>query len=441
MIISARKLTVLLVIGALTPWLSAAEWKSHVVRQLGGTDGEVHIPARLQIVTEEINSVVLVPYLVYMPEKDRLLMLVTFQPGPTPAFHAMVITSEDHGTTWSEPAVVQRGADGAPTNGLGLSLSYLGQGELLLHLGDPGVRMFSRDYGANWGNPVPVQPTPEGKPFHVWDPLLVEYDDQSAAVTRLLETGWTIVQPPDKSPSCEQAYLRSSADKGRTWSECTRVPQWQHVSEVALLRTATGDLLAACRSSIPPRFAGETVDHHEGLGISVSKDGGHTWSAVKKLYDWGRHHPSLVLMPGGDVVMTYVVRMGYVDTPEGYPQFGIEAVVSHDHGQTWDLDHRYLLHRWEATMKGFNALYQSPQGVSSVLLPDGKMLTAFGTGYRSQGPGAGKHRRDIALVRWQLGEETLNDSSTMRDAPPASALRNFFDPVTGKPAAKQRNQE
>jgi hypothetical protein len=50
---------------------------------------------------------------------------------------------------------------------------------------------------------------------------------------------------------------------------------------------------------------------------------------VKKLYDWGRHHPSLLLMPNHDIVMTYVVRKGYVDMPDGYPQFGIEAVVSY----------------------------------------------------------------------------------------------------------------
>jgi len=58
------------------------------------------------------------------------------------------------------------------------------------------------------------------------------------------------------------------------------------------------------------------------------------------LYEYGRHHPSLVLMPDGDIVMTYVVRKGgYVDSKDGFPQFGVEAIVSHDHGRTWDLDH------------------------------------------------------------------------------------------------------
>jgi len=40
---------------------------------------------------------------------------------------------------------------------------------------------------------------------------------------------------------------------------------------------------------------------------------------VKKLYKFGRHHPSFVLMPGGEIVMTYVARKGYVETAKGYP--------------------------------------------------------------------------------------------------------------------------
>ncbi len=47
-------------------------------------------------------------------------------------------------------------------------------------------------------------------------------------------------------------------------------------------------------------------------------------------------------MPNGDMVMTYVVRKGYIDASDGYPQFGIEAVVSRDNGRTWDMDHRHL---------------------------------------------------------------------------------------------------
>jgi hypothetical protein len=211
------------------------------------------------------------------------------------------------------------------------------------------------------------------------------------------------------------------------------VPQWEGVSEAALLRAANRYHVAACRTDIPARSKGETLDHYEGLGISIFKDGGRTWSDVKKLYDWGRPHPSLVLMPNHDIVMAYVVRKGYVDTSDGYPQFGIEAVVSHDHGQTWDLDHCYLLHTWIGNRKGPNAWWASSQATSSVLLPKGIILTAFGTGYQSQpGKDGLPTPRDVGLVLWHLDDKPLTRDRAIRDAPFDSDLRNLVDPATSR---------
>ena len=174
---------------------------------------------------------------------------------------------------------------------------------------------------------------------------------------------------------------------------------------------------------------GTTLDHYEGLGVSISKDDGRTWSAVKKLYDYGRHHPSLVLMPNQDIVMTYVVRLGYVDDRNGFPQFGIEAIVSHDHGVTWDLDHRYLLHVWSGKRTGDTYWWPSSQSTSSTLLPDGTILTAFGTGYRIRaGKDSPQSPRDVGLVSWRLNPEPVNTESTIRDTPFDSDLRNVFDP-------------
>ncbi len=58
------------------------------------------------------------------------------------------------------------------------------------------------------------------------------------------------------------------------------------------------------------------IDHYEGLGISLSKDNGKTWSQIDRLYDYGRHHPSLLLLPNANILMTYVVRLGY-PCPQG----------------------------------------------------------------------------------------------------------------------------
>jgi hypothetical protein len=213
------------------------------------------------------------------------------------------------------------------------------------------------------------------------------------------------------------------------------------VNETALIRAKNGNIVAACRTDNPERFRTE-IDHYGGLGVSISKDNGRTWSKLNMLYQWGRHHASMVLLPGGDIVMTYVVRKGYVDAPDGFPQFGIEAAVSRDHGQTWDLDHRIILHTWAGNRKrtggkedgpGPQAWWASSQATSSVLLPDGSILTAFGTGYRSQpGPGNLPIPRDVGLVPWRLGDQPLSDDRTVRDAPFDSDVRNVLDPATGK---------
>ena len=207
------------------------------------------------------------------------------------------------------------------------------------------------------------------------------------------------------------------------------MPEWQAVSEVALLRAGNGDLVAACRTDMPRRMEGD-IDHAEGLGVSISKDNGRTWSAVERLYEWGRHHPAMILMPNGDIVMTYVVRRGYTADKDGFPRFGIEAITSRDHGRTWDLDHRYILHSWTGKRKGDDTYWwPSSQATSSVLFADGSILTAFGTGYRVGTQATyPPSPRDVGLIQWRLNPEAVNDDRTIRDAAFDSELRNVFDP-------------
>jgi hypothetical protein len=413
-------------------WSSQArEWRAHEVRQLSGNAGIIRLPAQMQIVTEPWNRVVAVPYMVYMPEKDRVLMLVNCDYP----HHAEVLFSDDRGENWSDPRPAISRQDGSPLPAMGTSLCYLGEGNVLLY---SEARWFSRDYGQTWKESAAVAPAPDGAPWAIWDPPLADRNMKTGKIERLIETGYS-----QSGPQVSQAFLRSSTDGAATWSSAIKISQWKGVNEVALLRAKNGHLVAACRTIISDRWQHETLDHYEGLGISISTDDGHTWSDVRRLYDWGRHHPSLVLLPNGDVVMTYVVRKGYINTSEGFPQFGIEAVVSHDHGETWDLDHRYLLHTWVGNRKGSDenlpgpqAWWASSQATSTVLLPDGKLLTAFGTGYRSQ-PNAQNlpAPRDVGLVKWQLNDKPVDSNHRVRDAASDSDVRNWLNPQTGEPVA------
>ena len=197
--------------------------------------------------------------------------------------------------------------------------------------------------------------------------------------------------------------LRFSYDGGLTWPEEVAPPSWNrerafNVSEVTLCRAADRTMVAACRIGLRA-FRGK-VDYYSGLGISRSKDDGRTWSKMRVLYEYGRHHPSLAALPGGAIVMTYVVRLGGLEVKhrvldaDGFPMYGIEAVVSRDHGESWDLANRYVLARWSGLA--------GPQDTSTALLPGGELLTAYGGGFRCEqdreirGPPI-----DVGLVRWR----------------------------------------
>ncbi len=418
-----------ILLGIVVSLAAHGEWLAHEVRFLNAADYEVKVPAKLQIVTEPWNRVVAVPYIVYMPEKDRVLMLV----GCDYPHHAEVLFSDDHGGTWSEPKQVLFDETGKGIAGLGTGLTYLGKGVVLFTTGDS--RWLSSDFGETWTKLSAVAQTCDEKPWYMWDPLWVDRDADTGAIIRLIETGYTVHKPPEVDEMHQQGHIRFSTDLGKTWTGSIKVPQWKGVDEVALVRAANGDLVGAGRTDIPPSKKGEWIDHFEGISVSFSKDDGKTWSAIEKLYDWGRHHPSLVLMPDGRIVMTYVVRKGYVDTPDGFPQFGIEAIVSADNGRTWDLDHKYILHLWPGLRKDENKWWPSSQATSTVLLPDGSLLTAFGTGYRI-GPASRQEPRDAGLVHWRLSDAQTDGDRRLRDAPVDSDARNVCDPkprsVSGK---------
>ncbi len=397
-------------------------WKSHTVRELLEGSGPStamptrHHPAQFQIVTETWNRVVRVPHLVHMPEKDRLLMSVCCDEPHRGA----VFFSDDHGATWSEPRWVHTDAQGKPDFGAFGIPNYVGEGNLLLATGGAKdrVMLFSRDYGETWGEAVPIPLASDGKPWYGCDPCLVDRDSATGKVKRLAQTGYQTA-----ADGASRTMIRFSTDEGRTWGDEVSPPQWSG-TEVALCRAANGDIVAGCRTARPDWYVGDS-DHYAGLGVSISRDDGKTWSEVSLLYDYGRMHPCMVLLPNDDIVMSYVVRRGYPEDCDGFPQFGIEAVVSHDNGVTWDIDHRFILYHYSGTsyLKASHpeldgawrcGTPSAPQNTSTILMPDGSFLTTFGLGYRRRHPSPHtvKGPYDIGLVEWRLPpakpEETLD---------------------------------
>lgn len=375
--------------------------RAHVIQHMNGESAPTSLPAEIQWISEpwykeRSDENAQMPYLTYLEEQDRVMMLVVTH-HPT---HTAMIFSDDHGKTWSQRKWFSLDAEGKPKPGIVLGLTNLGGGKLIVQKDNVAHGHWrSNNFGETWKHMTVDDPV---KTRYVWDPLLVVKNSKGHVKT-VFEASWRRTGVAWGSPDgfYSQAYLRTSTDEGKTWSQELKVPQWLGVNEVNLIQAANGDLVAACRTDYPQRFAHNKLDHFGGLAVSTSSDHGKTWSKLKPLYEWGRHHPSMVQMPNGDLVMTYVVRLGYPATHEGHPQFGVEAIISHDHGQTWDKEHRYILASWAGNITGPTAWFCSVQSTSTVLMPDGTLLTAFGTGFRNPS-NAKKCKMDVALVRWHL---------------------------------------
>ena len=72
---------------------------------------------------------------------------------------------------------------------------------------------------------------------------------------------------------------------------------------------------------------------------------------------------------------------------------GIEGVLSHDHGQTWDWQNRFIIFRW---LPG-----EGVHSPISVQLADGRILTVF------QHDEAGRYNRNGAAGRANIGRVSM----------------------------------
>jgi hypothetical protein len=146
--------------------------------------------------------------------------------------------------------------------------------------------------------------------------------------------------------------------------------------------------VAALRTDMAARFFRLSNDNLEGTGVSISKDDGQTWSPVKVLFPGGRMHAHLLALPDGTLVMTYIVRQDIVDGRLASYTRGCGAILSRDHGLTWDTEHEIMLDRFELADGSPHTL---PCGhLCSTLLTDGSIITAYGH-YPSKGG---------CLIRW-----------------------------------------
>ena len=302
------------------------------------------------------------PSLVRMDDGALLLSIAGMRKPSTPVdllkSEEFILRSDDDGLSWSQP----RRIPGHRTR-----LTNLGGAKLMLWgfraADEAGTACFwfSDDAGRTWSEPEPVPALPDGRAWHTDVPYtsLVEGD-----VVSLL--GWAELEGYRKWTAgavFTQGVLRRYHLGTKTWDEPYLFPEAWGLNEGSLTRAEDGDLVAAFRTQMLDTPI--QSDHYMGIATSRSRDNGKTWGEPARHFRYGHVHQSLLNLPDGRILMTYAARIGQL---EGRCYHGIEAVVSHDHGKTWDWERRCILFRWP------EGCMHSPR---SVLLSDGRVLTIF----------------------------------------------------------------
>ena len=374
-------------------------WIPHPIRKGDGKGGWVYAQAEYKFLHSASY-----PFVAYgMAQMDNGEVIITGVLTKDRRKEATVITfSPDKGDTWSDFTELPD-TFGRPT-----MTAYLGKGNIaMLALG-----LFSSDYGRTWPEKVAPQTAGNGGSFLAEGNPLVDFYTRGLAV-RVAQTGGSFGPAGTgwvpENPTIP--LLRWSTDGGRTWANERSPPEWfwkdtfegktyaRGISEGSLVRAKNGWLVAALRTDVPAKFIVTHHDNMEGIGVSISKDDGRTWSPVKILFGAGRMHPNVMVLTNGDVVMTFIVRQDIGDDLD-YASFrrGCEAIVSHDNGLTWNVDEKYILDEWEF----FTGPFVTYPGVGSGLmgtfcghtcstvLNDGSILTAYGD-YTAGG---------AVLIRW-----------------------------------------
>ena len=267
-----------------------------------------------------------------------------------------IVTSKDHGETWSAPRTVVD----SPDDDRNPAFGQLRNGDLILayailhgydstglklnpgeHRAEGVYVVRSHDGGKTWSKPVRSESTyeleknggnvsPYGK--------IVQLSDGSALMS--------VYYQFDDSRG-HQEYVFRSRDNGKTWGEPKLIGE--HYNETGLLVLKNGSLLAAMRS--------EKGGH---LAAATSSDGGVTWSQPAQITQDREHPGDLIQLKNGDILLAYGER----NKP-----FGVEAIVSHDNGKTWSAASKTVLaNDAPSTDCGYP---------SSVQLPDGKILTVY----------------------------------------------------------------
>jgi hypothetical protein len=266
----------------------------------------------------------------------------------------VLLRSGDEGRSWTPPVPSELGRS---------TLVPLGGNRLLSY--NSAVIRRSDDGGVSWSPPEAVPPIAAGQPFYSDVPYSHLVEGQTVTFAGYVEIQPGYAQWEQSNSIWTRAVVRRYRLDTHAWDEPYLFPLEWGLCEGSISRAQNGDLVAAFRTQLQDGTR-ITTDHWMGLATTRSSDDGKTWEKPVQVFNYGHHHINLRRLPDGRLLLTYAARIGEL---EGLSYHGIEAVLSHDSGKTWDWAERYVLFRWP-----MNQTMHSP---GSVALSDGSVLTTF----------------------------------------------------------------
>ena len=378
-----------------TPSREEFAWRDHWVMQHDGAGGQIGHPAAFRFLPWHGDRPVFPWGLAVLDNGGWAVAGVAGSMTLAQSNQTVIGLSDDQGASWRYVEVPN--CSTRP-----MMLSNLGSGvvSFMSSWSDEGnFRFYSHDHGATWERGDRLPPAPDGTQMDCEGNALIDRDAAGNA-TVVAETGQTVSKGPlPQNPCC--GSIRWSDDGGRTWGPVSWPQEWvwydhfagdrfeRGVGEGALVRAANGSIVAAVRTDMPARYIPLHYDNFEGTAVSISTDEGASWSPMDYVFGPGRHHATLLRLPNDDLVLTVIRRLDFGAGDLATYQRGCDAVVSHDHGVTWDLEHRYVVDDFAAL--GTERWFEVACGHQfSVSVGDGSVLTAYGN-YRNAG----------ALIRWR----------------------------------------
>ena len=266
------------------------------------------------------------------------------------------VTSPDGGESWSQDVVISDtgtvpalgvAPDGTLLAAFRMSDRFIEGGrtgrQRAHHInGPPGgyTPMWisrSTDYGATWGEAElvdgqghekwshagrtgPNDPHVQGTPFG----KMLTLADGTMLMTYYLTT-------EGRPRQAQASFLIRSHDDGRTWVDCVTLAEGFY-GEPTLCHLGDDRFLAILRTTTPE--GGIASSYGQCLWQIDSEDGGHTWTEPRQITDDMESPGEVIRLQDGRLLLTYGRRV---------PPFGVQGMVSHDDGRTWDSDNRLLL--------------------------------------------------------------------------------------------------